>query len=45
MIYYELADLFGDDNLKTIAGKYVFGINHPIETFSIRTIIFIWISI
>ena len=26
---YELADLFGDKQLKTIAGKYVFGINHP----------------
>lgn len=26
---YELADLFGDENLRTIASKYVFGINHP----------------
>lgn len=26
---YELADLFGDKNLRTIASKYVFGINHP----------------
>ena len=26
---YELADLFGDKQLNTIAGKYVFGINHP----------------
>ena len=25
---YELADLFGDENLRTIASKYVFGINH-----------------
>ena len=26
---YELADLFGDENLRTIASEYVFGINHP----------------
>ena len=26
---YELADLFGDENLRTISSKYVFGINHP----------------
>lgn len=26
---YELADLFGDKELKEVAGKYVFGINHP----------------
>lgn len=26
---YKLADLFGDENLRTIASKYVFGINHP----------------
>ena len=26
---YELADLFGDKNLRTIASEYVFGINHP----------------
>lgn len=26
---YELADLFGDENLRMIASKYVFGINHP----------------
>ena len=26
---YELADLFGDKQLRNIAGKYVFGINHP----------------
>ena len=26
---YELADLFRDENLRTIASKYVFGINHP----------------
>lgn len=26
---YSLADLFGDKNLRTIASKYVFGINHP----------------
>ena len=26
---YELADLFGDKQLNTLAGKYVFGINHP----------------
>lgn len=26
---YELADLFGDKELKESAGKYVFGINHP----------------
>ena len=25
---YELADLFGDENLRTIASEYVFGINH-----------------
>ena len=26
---YELADLFGDENLRRIASEYVFGINHP----------------
>ena len=26
---YELADLFGDEDLRTIASEYVFGINHP----------------
>ena len=26
---YSIADLFGDKQLKTIASKYVFGINHP----------------
>ncbi len=26
---YELADLFGDKELRMIASKYVFGINHP----------------
>lgn len=26
---YELADLFGDKNLRMIASEYVFGINHP----------------
>lgn len=26
---YDLADLFGDKELKKIASKYVFGINHP----------------